>query len=173
MAKITVNTTGTFPSLNLSTDPTAFTGSQVAYAGLDLLPVTCLTDVTINNSTGIYSFVDFCSADMQKLTTPADNSIDSNIVLDALEFFGDPAHSPTTGAPFYGVNGLASNKIEVQFVLVMNGDDTVTYGIGKQYYQGKGFITSIAPTVNPDAPVWVSPIAIAVTGSFTQGITTA
>jgi hypothetical protein len=107
---------------------------------------------------------------MNKLTTPADNSIDANIVLDSLEFFGDATHSPATGAPFYGVNGLSSNKIEVQFILVLNGDDTVTNGIGKYYYQGKGFITSIAPTVNPDAPVWVSPISIAVTGSFTDGI---
>ena len=166
---INVNTTGSFPHLYLSTDLTAFTGSQATFSGLDLLPVTCLTDVTVNNSTGIYSFVDFCGPDMKKLTTPADNSIDANIVLDAVEFFGDAAHTPITGAPYYGVNGLASNKIEVQFVLVLNGDDSVADGIGKYYYQGKGFITSIAPTVNPDAPVWVSPISIAVTGSFTSG----
>lgn len=65
------------------------------------------------------------------------------------------------------VNGLAANKVPVQFVVTLNGPiDTA----GSYWYQGTGFITDISPTVTPDAPVWVSPITIAVTGSFTQGL---
>ncbi len=161
MARITVNTTGTQPRIYLATDLTTYTNAVPLVAPLD---VTCLTDVTINNSTGIYSFVDFCQTDMIKLTTPADNSVSSNMVVDEAVFFGSNGTGPT--APEWGVNGLATSKTEVQFVVTLNGPiDTA----GTIWYQGQGFITDIAPTVNPDAPVWVSPMTIAVAGSFTQG----
>ena len=162
MARITVNTTGEQPHLYLSTDTTTYTNLVPLVSPLDVI---CLTDVTINNSTGIYSWVDFCNTDINKLTTPADNSISSNMVIDATAFFGTNGTGPT--APEWGVNGLASSKTEVQFVITLNGPiDTA----GSYWYQGTGFITDIAPTVTPDAPVWVSPITIAVTGSFTQGL---
>jgi hypothetical protein len=32
--------------------------------------------------------------------------------------------------------------------------------------KGQGFITGLAPTVSADAPVWVSPITITVTGEY-------
>ena len=161
MARIEVNTTGSQPHLYLSTDLTQYTNVVPLVASLD---VTCLTDITINNSTGIYSWVDFCATDMNKLTTPADNSVSSNMVIDDVKFFGSNGTGPT--APEWGVNGLASNKVPVQFVVALNGPiDTA----GTIWYQGTGFITDIAPTVTPDAPVWVSPITIAVTGSFTSG----
>jgi len=103
---------------------------------------------------------------MNKLTTPADNSVSSNMVIDATKFFGSNGSGPT--APEWGVNGIASNKIAVQFVVTMNGPiDTA----GTIWYQGTGYITDISPTVNPDSPLWISPISIAVTGSFTQGLT--
>ena len=103
---------------------------------------------------------------MNKLTTPADNSVTTNMVIDSDYFFGSNGTGPT--APEYGVNGLASNKIAVQFVVTMNGEiDTA----GTYWYQGTGYITDISPSVDPSSPVWVSPITIAVTGSFTQGRT--
>jgi len=170
MARITVNTTGKQPHIYLSTDLTDFTGSVATVSGFDFLDVVCLQDVTITNSTGVFSWTDFCATDMNKVTTPADNSIETNMVISPDEFFGDDTHIPTTGAPYEGVNGLSANKIEVQFVVVMDGEIDVT---GKYYYQGKGYITSIAPTVSPEAPVWVSPMTIAVDGALTQGITVA
>ena len=161
MARIEVNTTGSQPHLYLSTDLTTYTNAVPLVAALD---VTCLTDITINNSTGIYSWVDFCATDMNKLTTPADNSVSSNMVIDGTKFFGSNGTGPT--APEWGVNGMAANKVPVQFVVSLNGPiDTA----GSYWYQGTGFITDISPTVTPDAPVWVSPITIAVTGSFTSG----
>ena len=161
MARITVNTIGSQPHLYLSDDLTTYTNLVPLVAPLD---VTCISDITINNSTGIYSWVDFCSTAMNKLTTPADNSISSNMVIDDIKFFGTNGTGPT--APEWGVNGLASSKTEVQFVVTLNGPiDTV----GTIWYQGTGFITDIAPTVNPDNPIWLSPITLAVSGAFTQG----
>lgn len=156
MARITVNTTGTQPVLEISTDV-----GNVANAALS---VVCLQDITITNSTGIYSWVDFCSTDMNKITTPADNEISTNMVIDSDVFFGTEQVSPSTAAE-YGVAKLSSNKINISWKLYMNGTAN-----GAFYYSGTGYISSVAPTVSPDAPVWVSPLSIAVDGSMTTGV---
>ena len=78
MARITVNTTGTQPHLYVSTDT-----SNVANASLD---ITCLQDVTITNSTGIFSWTDFCTTSINKVTTPSDNEVSTNIVIDEDKF---------------------------------------------------------------------------------------
>ena len=164
MARITVNTTGTQPTLILSTtisnvDANTFTANTA-------LDVTCLQDVTITNSTGIFSWTDFCSIDTNKITTPADNEITTNLVIDDIGFFGNANASPNTAATFNGVNGLSINKIPVSFKLILNGDATSN---GAFYYQGLGYVSSLAPTVSPEAPVWVTPLTIAVDGQFTTG----
>jgi len=170
MARITVNTTGKQPHIYLSTDTAnAYTGSVATVSGFDFLDVECLQDITITNSTGVFSWTDFCSTDMNKITTPADNSIETNMVIEDTEFFGTLTSGQST-APEWGVNGLSANKVEVQFVVVMDGEIDVT---GKYYYQGLGYITSIAPTVSPEAPIWVSPMTIAVDGILSQGTTVA
>lgn len=164
MARITVNTTGTQPTLILSTtisnvDANTFTANTA-------LDVTCLQDVTITNSTGIFSWTDFCSIDTNKVTTPADNEITTNLVIDDIGFFGNANATPNTSAAFNGVNGLSINKIPVSFKLILNGDATSN---GAFYYQGLGYVSSLAPTVSPEAPVWVTPLTIAVDGQFTTG----
>lgn len=156
MARITVNTTGTQPVLQISTDV-----GNVANAALS---VTCLQDITITNSTGIYSWVDFCSTDMNKITTPADNEISTNMVLDGTVFFGTDSVSPTTAAE-YGVAALSNDKVNISWKLFMNGTANGAY-----YYTGTGYVSSVAPTVSPDAPVWISPLTIAVDGSMTTGV---
>jgi hypothetical protein len=180
MARIDVNTTGFQPHLYLTTDTTTLydgTGSVAWVSAEDALDVICLQDITVNNSTGIFSWVDFCSTDQNKITTPADNSISTNMVVDKTVFFGDPT-ATAASAPFNGVSGLSSNKIYVQWVLVMNGGlDAGTVaraGLADEgiWYRGTGFLTSIAPTVSPDSPVWVSPMEVAVTGDMTTGFVT-
>lgn len=156
MARITVNTTGTQPILQVSTDT-----SNVANAALS---VTCLQDITVTNSTGIYSWTDFCSTDMNKITTPADNEVSTNMVLDGLVYFGNGAATANT-APFYGVAGLSENKVNISWKLYLNGNANGAY-----YYTGTGYVSSLAPTVSPEAPVWVSPMSIAVDGTITSGI---
>lgn len=162
MARITVNTTGTQPTLLVSTD----LGGDIANGtiGANALAVTCLQDVTVTNSTGIFSWTDFCSGDTNKITTPADNEISTNIVIDDEGFFGtDPAG---TTAPDKGVAGLSNDKIEVQWKLILNGGDATA---NAYWYSGTGYLSSVAPTVSPDAPVWVSPMTIAVDGTMSIG----
>ena len=157
MARITVNTTGTQPTLLVSTDT-----ANVANGALS---VTCLQDVTITNSTGIYSWTDFCNTDVNKITTPADNEISTNIVIDDIGFFGNSAAGNGTAGKA-GINGLSLNKTPVSFKLILNGGANTA---NAYFYQGTGYVSSLAPTVSPEAPVWVSPLTIAVDGSFTTG----
>lgn len=157
MARITVNTTGTQPTLYVSTDT-----ANIANGALS---VTCLQDITITNSTGIFSWTDFCSIDTNKITTPADNEITTNIVIDDTGWFGNGSAGNTTAA-YYGVSGLSINKIPVSFRIVLNGNEDTNNAF---YYDGVGYVSALAPTVSPEAPVWVSPLTIAVDGSFTTG----
>jgi hypothetical protein len=164
MARITTNTTGTQPSLWMTTE---FTGDTPDFSDASgILAVTCLQDITITNATGVYSFTSFCDVDTQKLTTPADNSISTNIVLDDLVFFGDPAATAASAAR-QGVSKLGSDKTLVGFRIYWN--DQTGSGATSRYRQGVGFITNIAPTVSPEAPVWVSPLEVAVSGGYTDG----
>ena len=156
MARITVNTTGTQPILLVS--------ANIANVEANSLSVTCLQDVTITNSTGIYSYTDFCSGDMNKITTPADNEVSTNMVLDGLVYFGNAAATANT-APFYGVAGLSENKVNISWKLYLNGNAN-----GAFYYTGTGYVSSLAPTVAPENPVWISPMSIAVDGSITSGV---
>jgi hypothetical protein len=124
-----------------------------------------LQDITITNSTGIYSWTDFCSTDTNKITTPADNEISTNIVIDDVGFFGNATATSTT-AEYNGISGLSINKIPVSFQIVLNGTNTTANAF---YYEGVGYISALAPTVSPDAPVWVTPLTIAVDGDMTTG----
>lgn len=163
MARITVNTTGTQPTLLVSTDLISNTANWGNIS--NALSVTCLQDITITNSTGIYSYTDFCSTDMNKITTPADNEISTNLVIDNIGFFGNSSAGNTTAA-YQGVAGLSENKINIQWKLVMNGANATA---NAYYYAGQGYISSLAPTVSPEAPVWITPMTIAVDGTMISG----
>ena len=41
---------------------------------------------------------------------------------------------------------------------------------GAFYYTGTGYVSSLAPTVAPENPVWISPMSIAVDGAITSGV---
>lgn len=163
MARITVNTTGTQPTLLVSTDLISNSANWGNIA--NTLSVTCLQDVTITNSTGIFSWTDFCSTDTNKVTTPADNEITTNLVISPVGFFGN-ANATANSATFYGVAGLSENKVPVQFKLVMNGANSTA---NAYYYAGQGYISALAPTVSPEAPVWVTPMTLAVDGTMISG----
>jgi hypothetical protein len=154
MARITVNETGTQPVIQVSTN--------IANVETSPLGVICLQDITITNSTGVYSYTDFCNTDMQKLPTPADNEIATNIVIDDEVWFGNASLSNTT-AGYFGLSQLSIDKTPLSFRIYWNGTANGAY-----YTEGTGFITSLAPTVNPEAPVWVSPLTIAVDGSMSN-----
>ena len=154
MARITTNTTGTQPILSVSLD------SGMANA----ISVPFLQDITVTNSTGVYSYTTFSDVDMRKLSTPADNEISTNVVLDSETYFGNS--SATTGtAAYYGLSDISINKRPVYFEVYYSGNATGAY-----FTSGAGFITSLAPTTSPDAPVWVSPLTVAVDGSLTNDV---
>ena len=155
MARITTNTTGTQPVIKIGLD-----GANLANTAATIT-VPFVQDFTITNSTGVYSYTTFSDVDMRKLSTPADNEASTNVVVDSLAYFGNSA-ATANSAPFLGIASLSTNKNTIDFQIYWNGTDANAY-----FYSGSGFITSLAPTTSPDAPVWVTPLTIAVDGTFT------
>ena len=119
--------------------------------------IPALQDVTINNAAGVFNWTQLDTFSQLAVSTPASNSISANLVLDSTSFF--------TGSN--GVDGLfnlSNDAVEVYFRVYFNGRVS-----GSKYVSGSGFITNLAPTVNPTAPVWVSPIQVSVNGDLTAG----
>ena len=152
MARITTNTTGTQPVIRIG-----LVGANLADANVSI-SVPFVQDVTITNSTGVYAYTTFTDVDTRKLSTPADNEISTNVVVDNLAYFGDDTKTANSAADF-GIAKLSIDKYNVDFRVYLNGTSASAY-----YYGGTGFVTSLAPTVSPDAPVWVTPLTIAVDG---------
>lgn len=176
MARITVNETGTQPVILLSTAIANGNAQTGNIEGTGVLSVICLQDVTITASTGVFSWADFCSLDMNKLPTPADNEISLNVVIDPNTYFG--SNTAGTTAEDLGLAGLSQNKVPVQFLVVWNNNDVAnlvngnitSLTDGTAWSSGEGFITSLAPTASPEAPVWVTPCTIAVNGTMYNGL---
>jgi hypothetical protein len=119
--------------------------------------IPALQDVTINNAAGVFNWTQLDVFSQLAVSTPATNSVTANLVLDSATFF-----DATNGVP--GLFDLSNDATEVYFRVYFNGR-----GVGSKYVEGHGFITSLAPTVNPTAPVWVSPITLSVNGDFVVG----
>ena len=116
-----------------------------------------LQDVTVNNSNDVFTWTQLDSGSKKNVATTATNSLDMNIVLDELTFFGNPAATALTAAKL-GVFNLSKNKSYVDFDLFIGDGVTIS---------GTGYITGLAPTVSADSPVWVTPITITVDGDYT------
>ena len=158
MARITTNTANTQPIITINTSVTGANCSLV-------LPY--VQDVTITNSTGVYSFTTFDVADQQKLSTPANNEVSTNVVIDNVAFFGNSA-ATSNSAPFLGILSLSSNKNPLDFKIYWAGQ---TAGNTDPVTSGAGFLTSIAAKTSPTAPVWVTPLNLAVDGPMLSGLT--
>ena len=122
-----------------------------------------LQDITINNSTGVFRWKTLDSTAENAATTPATNSISMNIVVDESTFFGDNANTANKVVAD-GIFGASKDKTRVHFEIGLEGADSTDTTIS-----GSGFISGLAPTVNMDAPVWVTPITIEVDGDYTKG----
>ena len=121
-----------------------------------------LQDITINNSTGVFRWKTLDSTAENAATTPATNSISMNIVVDETTFFG--ASNTENSVVNDGIFGASKNKTKVHFEIGFEGADSTDVTLS-----GEGFISGLAPTVNMDAPVWVTPITIEVDGDYTKG----
>jgi hypothetical protein len=146
MAYINVSSPTSRSVLQISTASIATTSTGVI--------VPALQDITINNANGTFNWTQLDSSSQLTVATPATNSIAGNIVVDSTTFF-----AATTG-----IFDLSNNKTLVYFRVYFNG-----IGAAAKYVSGSGYITNLAPTVNPTAPVWVTPLQISVDGDLTAG----
>ena len=127
------------------------------------LVVPALQDITINNANDVFTWTQLDEGSKLQIATTATNSLAMNLVLDQTVFFGNA--SATSGSAIkLGIFGLSSEKTLTNFSLYMG--DTSAGNVGKTI-TGSGYVTGLAPTVSADAPVWVSPITITVTGDYT------
>ena len=137
--------------------------ANVATGASDGLLLPQMQDITINNATGVFRFKTLDNTAESAVTTPATNQITINAVVDSNAFFGTGAGSIDTVVDS-GLIGVSTSKTKVFFEAAFDGRDT-----GSKYLSGSGFISGLAPTVNMDSPVWVTPITIEVDGDYTEG----
>lgn len=149
MAYLNVSPSNSNATIQISTASIASTSSGY------IIPA--LQDVTINNAAGVFNWTQLDTFAQLAVPTPATNSVSANLVLDSTTFF-------TGSNGVQGLFDLSNDAQEVNFRVYFNGR-----GTGAKYVSGTGYITNLAPTVNPTAPVWVSPITISVSGDFTVG----
>jgi hypothetical protein len=126
------------------------------------LIVPSMQDITVNNSTGVFRWKTLDSTAESAATTPATNQISLNVVVDTDAFFGDSGASDAV--KLAGLFNVSKNKTKVFFRVHFNGTDSTS-----KYLSGSGYISGLAPTVNPDAPLWVTPVTIEVDGDYTVG----
>ena len=133
------------------------------------LSVPALQDVTINASNDVFTWSQLDSSAKQQVATTSTNSISMNCVVDPDTFFGTTLDAAsTTAVAVQGLMGLSRNKTKIAFALRFldaagDGSSTTT---NDRWIKGQGYITGLAPTVSADAPVWVTPITITVTGEY-------
>lgn len=146
MAYINVSGQSSQATLQISTASIASTTTGIIVAALQ--------DITVNNSVGIFNWTQLDTFAQKAVPTPATNSVSGNLVVDDSQFF-----TASTG-----LFDLSNNATPIYFRVYFNGR-----GSGAKYVGGSGYITNLAPTVNPTAPVWVSPLTVSVDGDITAG----
>ena len=127
------------------------------------MTVPSLQDITVNNSNDVFTWTQLDETAKKQVATTSTNSIAMNLVLEQTTFFGDGTSSAGT-ASLKGIFGMSKDKDLVEFSLYL-GDDSA--GNTGKTISGTGYVTGLAPTVSADAPVWVTPITITVTGEYT------
>jgi len=125
------------------------------------LALPALQDITVNNANDVFTWTQLDSGSKLQVATTATNSLSMNLVLDQDTFFGTGVGANVAIAS--GVFGLSKDKQQVNFSLYMGDESDGSTG---KTLSGAGYVTGLAPTVSADAPVWVSPVTISITGDF-------
>lgn len=137
---------------------------KVASNGTDTgLTIPALQDVTVNAANDVFTWTQLDNGSKLQIATTATNSLAMNLVLDQTTFFGTTGSGGATAAEL-GVFGGSTDKTLMEFSLYL-GDESD--GSAGKFVEGSGYITGLAPTVTADAPVWVTPVSITVTGDYT------
>ena len=126
------------------------------------LVVPAMQDITVNNANDVFTWTQLDEGSKLQVATTATNSLDLNIVLDQTTFFG--TGSGAAVAVNKGIFGLSKDKQLVEFQLYLG--DTSSGGAGKTL-SGFGYITGLALTASADAPVWVTPVTLSISGDYT------
>jgi hypothetical protein len=124
------------------------------------LVVPGMQDITINNSVGVFRFKTLDNTAESAVSTPATNSLSLNVVVDKTAFLGTGV-SGDDDAKENGLFGISKNKTKVFFNVYLDGVDSTS-----TFFTGSGFVSGLAPTVNMDSPVWVTPVTIEVDGDL-------
>tara|TARA_R110000772_G_scaffold157783_1_gene268959 strand:+ start:82 stop:564 length:483 start_codon:yes stop_codon:yes gene_type:complete len=136
--------------------------ANVVPTSSDGITVPAMQDIVLNNSTGVFRWKQLDLTSESAVTTPSTNQITLNIVVDPTTFFGSGAGSIDL-VKDNGIYGASKNKTKVYFSAYFDGIDT-----DSRYITGSGYISGLAPTVNMDSPVWVTPVTIEVDGDFSD-----
>lgn len=118
--------------------------------------VPALQDITVNNGTSVFNWTQLDSFGQQSLPTPATNSVSGNLVVDPTTYFGADA-----GGSVPGLHILSNNATKVYWRVYFDGQKS-----GSRYISGTGYVTGLAPSTNPTAPVFVTPFTIAADGEI-------
>jgi len=144
-SKLNVATTATNGlDLNIVLDQDKFFGKFTTVATPAALPVAGMTVDDIFFTTSTSAWYKATSATVTTLITGGSTTV-----------------RPAIAA---GIFGLSKDKSLVDFDLYLGDTSTGTAG---KTISGLAYITGLAPTVSADAPVWVSPLTLTVTGDYT------
>lgn len=160
MAYINTATSGQFVELliNGSADFSSnVSNAFVSGESANVMTVPGLQDITINATPGIFRWRQLDTLSEYAVTTASTNSVNMTIVLDPTAFFTGAGNTT-------GILALVNNKTLISFRVYWQGSDA-----GDRYIQGSGYLSALAATVNPDSPVWTSPLTIEVVGNYTTG----
>lgn len=160
MAFINVATTGDFVRLDINASASFANASVAMDDTANVLTVPALQEVTVNATPGLFRWKQLDDTSEFVVTTPSTNSLGLTMVLDPVTFFDGKGSTD-------GIFDITNDKALVYFRMFWSGSST-----GDRYIEGSGYLSALAPTVNPDSPVWTSPVTIEVVGSYTSGTVT-
>jgi len=128
--------------------------------------VPALTEVTVNATPGLYRWKQLDELSEFVITTASTNSLGMSLVVDPTTFFGTAPGTAAEDIKSAGIFQTTNNKHLVCFRLYWAGNEPEADPA--YYVEGVGYLAGLAPTTNPDAPVWVSPVTIEVAGDYTS-----
>jgi len=137
-----------------------------AEANANVLSATAVTvpfiqDLTLDTTAGTQTYNVLDNSAAKTFTTTNTNSITLNMLVDENIFFGDGANAEQVAN--VGLLGSSINKDRVYFELSFEGATS-----GARCVTGSGFISGLAPVLNMDNAVIVSPMTIVIDGQITN-----
>jgi len=137
-----------------------------AEANANVLSATAVTvpfiqDLTLDTTAGTQTYNVLDNSAAKTFTTTNTNSITLNMLVDENTFFGDGSNAEQVAN--VGLLGSSINKDRVYFELSFEGATS-----GARCVTGSGFISGLAPVLNMDNAVIVSPMTIVIDGQITN-----